>query len=187
MAILIFFQNYKVSVAEGFPSQEANEVLFAMVAKTKGDFALVICSVISYADIDEHRLYTYDFNGNVIDSILIQHYFVTVNGQVLMPLTGALMGNLDVVTCEIKWKGEISPYHPSDWNLIDGKQEGQRVDSYYTNDETGHFVLKTQVKYYSQTYTEDDVSTLNLRSKDDKRKTIFTPMSSADVEEVIEY
>ena len=183
-----FDKHYKLYAADQILSYDCDGVQFAMVAYTKGDFVLVICNLMSYSDIDEHRLYTYDFYGNVIDSLYLRHSFGAQNGHVLMPLTGALMGNLDVMTCEIRWTGDILPYHPTDRNIIGGKHEGQRIDSYYSIDETGHFVLKTCVKYYPKIYTEDDITTLDFNSKEAlKRKTIFTPVSSADIEEVIDY
>lgn len=183
-----YLRKYQASAADGFPLYNADDLLFAMVAYTKGDFALLICNVISYADIDEHRLYTYDYYGNVIDSLYLQHLFCADNGHVLMPLAGALMGNLDVRTCEIIWKGDILPYHPTSRNIVGGKHEGQRVDSYYTIDETGHFILKSQVKYKPKLYSEEEITSLDLTTKEGhKRKVIFKPMPVADVQEVIEY
>lgn len=124
-----FHGNYKVSLSEGGELYDADDVRFVTVAYTKGDYAVVICSLTSYADIDEHRLYTYGFGGNIIDSLVFHRFFVTEDGRGFMPLSGALLGNLDVMTCEIKW-ADMHPCHPVTRNLNGGKQQGQRVDSF---------------------------------------------------------
>lgn len=181
-----FCRNYKVSL-DGGEWIEADDVRFATVAYTKGNYALVICSVTSFADIDEHRLYTYDPDGKVTDSLVFHRYFVTEDGHGFMPLSGALMGNLDVLTCEIKWLDEQSPFQPEDRNLKGGMQRGQQVDSYYRIDETGRIVLKKQVKYKPVTYTAEDITTFHLRKKDPRRNPVFRYRPAEDIQEVVDF
>ena len=97
-----YVKRYKVSVAKGWPQESADGVQFAVCAYTKGDYIVAICDIMSFCDINEHRLYTYDYSGRVIDSLILQHDFVAEGGHCIMPLAGALKGNLDVMICEIK-------------------------------------------------------------------------------------
>lgn len=171
-----FDKKYKLSIGEGYPSEESNGVQFATFAYTKGDFVLSLCSMFSYTDMGRECLYTYDPDGNVIDSLDFYREFTAESGQYLLPLAGALMGNLDVLVCEVVWLGELPPYHPIYRNLIGGKQKGQRVDSYYSLDATGHFIRRKQVKYRPRIYTDDDITTLDLRNKEQReRKPVFKP------------
>lgn len=181
-----FRGNYKVSLSEGGELYDADDVRFVTVAYTKGDYAVVICSLTSYADIDEHRLYTYGFGGNIIDSLVFHRFFVTEDGRGFMPLSGALLGNLDVMTCEIKW-ADMHPCHPVTRNLNGGKQQGQRVDSFYRIDETGHIVLKKQVWYKPAIYTEANITTYTVRQKGEGRNPVFKYQPAEDILEVIDY
>ena len=183
-----FEKNYRLSIADGYPSWESNGVDFVTLAYTKGDFVLALCSMISYVDIGRDCLYTYDLNGNVIDSLEFYREFTAENGIFLQPLAGVLMGNLDVIICEVVWQGELPPYHPVYRTLIGGKQRGRRVDSYYSPDASGHFVLRKQVRYYPRTYTDKDITTLDLRDKDQhERKPVLKPRPADDIQEVVEY
>ena len=183
-----YVKSYKVSVAKGWPLESANDLRFVVSAYTKGDFVLAICSIESFCDINEQRLYTYDYYGHVIDSLILQHDFLVEGGRCIMPLAGALMGNLDVMICEIKWAGTICPYSLKTRNIVGGCHLGQRFDSYYTLDETGHFILKRKTIYYSKVYTEDDVTMLDLSLEETIRKPVFrTVMPIAAIQEVIEY
>ena len=180
-------KKYKVYAINEFEKAESDGVVYAMVAYTQGDFALVICSIVSYTDIVEHRFYTYDFYGNVIDSLVFHHTFTTENGHCIMPLSGALLGNLDIKTCEIKWT-ERFPYDFEKWNLKGGNQVGRRVDSYYSISKTGHFALKKQIICYPKVYTEDDVTTFDFSTKGAKRKAVFKDfLIVGDIENIIEY
>ena len=156
-----FSKNFAISVAMGFPLVQADVVGYIPVAYTKGDFALTICWIESYQDILEDRVYTYDYNGHMIDSLIVLHQFVSEKDGVTyntMPLCGAVMSNLDVVICEINWLDAASPFDVESRTVKDGQQKGQRIDSYYSVDESGHFILKKQTKYLPMMYSTLDIA-----------------------------
>lgn len=168
-----YVKSYKVSVTESWPKESANILHFTTSAYTKGNFILAICSILSFCDISERRLYTYDYNGQTIDSLILEHDFDTNSGHCIMPIAGELRGNLDVKICEIKWIGSIAPYDKQSKSIIGGSQLGQQVDSYYMLDGTGHFVLKKKVLHTPRVYTELDVTVIDYKLKGSFRNIIF--------------
>ena len=181
-----YVKSYKVSVAQGWPRESANDLRFAVSAYTKGDFVLAICSIESFCDINEHRIYTYDYYGRTIDSLLLEHDFCAQGGHCIMPLSGELRGNLDVKICEIKWAGTIPPYDLQYRSIKGGSHLGQQVDSYYTLDETGHFVLKKQVFHHPRLYTEHDVTVIDFSMPETITNIIFD-MPNRNIQRIIVY
>ena len=95
------------------------------------------------------------------------------------------MRNLDVLVCEINWLETNCPYDLETRYLKNGQQKGQRVDSYYIVDGTGHFILKKQTKFLPMMYRNEDIASQVFCNGFIPKETIY--QGNEPVLEVIEY
>ena len=150
-------ERYAIAVDGYHPSVTVEQSQFVAVSYTKGDFIVLLSRLQSFRDIVEFRIYTYRYDGEVIDSLTFFHEHRTKEGFGIVPKVGALLKNLNVLTCEIQWEGHYSPYEEQTRRLKNGQWKGQRIDSYYELDTSGHFILKRQTKYRPQIYQEKEI------------------------------
>ncbi|MCR5395394.1 MAG: hypothetical protein K6E86_08375 [Bacteroidales bacterium] len=147
----------------------ASESLLRLFEMTKGDFIVVyVHNTSMYAENIEGGLYTFDYQGNKIDSLLLfrsYHCSYEDHSYISYDLVSELNQDFSVKMTYIHWYRNEQITDPKTPYLITGTFFGQRFDEEHSLSSDGHFRITRRTTYSPKMYSPKDLRQYAVGSK----------------------
>lgn len=139
----------------------ASESLVRVYEMTKGDFVVVhVFNSSMYPDNQDGWLYTFDYQGNKIDSLqLFRTYYVHIDDKSYRAgdLISELSQEFKVKMTYIHWINDEQITDPETPYLITGTFFGQRFEEEHSLSSDGHFRITRRTTYSPKMYSPKDL------------------------------
>ena len=159
------------------PERIKNDGGFASVSfsagfeMTKGDFVIVFVFLKSSSpDLHEKWLYTFDYQGNKIDSLLLCRNLYIKDGITTYEgydAVSEISQDFTIKTSYIYWyeNEKIT----ENYGIVIDHHNGQRFDEVHTISSDGHFMITSRKIYESKVYEPVDLRFRDLKTSEHKK------------------